>query len=102
MIDTNDRARVLDFGLALRHAAEPTPQSFAGSPPYMAPEQVRAAHVGPEADVYAIGVMLYEMLAGRRPFDAQDTTRVDVAVAGPYQGRRIVRVALAHARAQSA
>ncbi len=72
MIDTNRRARVLDFGLALRHAAEPTPQSFAGSPPYMAPEQVRSAHVGPEADVYAIGVMLYEMLAGRRPFDAQD------------------------------
>jgi len=72
MIDKKSRARVLDFGLALRHAAVPTPQTFAGSPPYMAPEQVRTQHVGPEADVYGIGVMLYEMLAGRRPFDARD------------------------------
>ncbi|HEY1958382.1 MAG TPA: protein kinase [Polyangiaceae bacterium] len=72
MIDKKGRARVLDFGLALRHATAPTPTTFAGSPPYMAPEQVRAAPVGPEVDVYAIGVMLYEMLAGRRPFAAPE------------------------------
>jgi len=72
MIDKKNRARVLDFGLALRHATVDVPTTFAGSPPYMPPEQVRAHHTGPEADVYAIGVMLYEMLAGRRPFEAPE------------------------------
>ncbi|HEY2369717.1 MAG TPA: protein kinase [Polyangiaceae bacterium] len=72
MIDKKSRARVLDFGLALKPAASPTPQTFAGSPPYMAPEQIRAQGVGPETDVYAIGVLLYEMLTGKRPFDAPE------------------------------
>ena len=70
MIDKKNRARVLDFGLALRPAISDTPQTFAGSPPYMAPEQIRTQPIGPHTDVYAIGVMLYEMLAGKRPFDA--------------------------------
>ena len=72
MIDKKSRARVLDFGLALKPAASPTPQTFAGSPPYMAPEQIRAQSVGPQTDVYAIGVLLYEMLTGKRPFDAPE------------------------------
>jgi serine/threonine protein kinase len=72
MIDKKSRARVLDFGLALKPAASPTPQTFAGSPPYMAPEQIRAQNVGPQTDVYAIGVLLYEMLTGKRPFDAPE------------------------------
>ncbi len=70
MIDKKNRARIFDFGLALRHALTDAPQTFAGSPPYMAPEQIRAQPVTPATDVYAIGVMLYEMLAGKRPFDA--------------------------------
>jgi serine/threonine protein kinase len=70
MIDKKNRARVLDFGLAMHHAVTTAPQTIAGSPPYMAPEQVRAQPVTPAADVYAIGVMLYEMLTGKRPFDA--------------------------------
>ena len=72
MIDKKSRARVLDFGLALKPAASPTPQTFAGSPPYMAPEQIRAQPVGPQTDVYAIGVLLYEMLTCKRPFEAPE------------------------------
>ncbi len=75
-------AKVLDFGLArvVRSAAEieagPTltespatiTGTLSGSPGYMAPEQIEGRPAGPPADVFAIGVLLYEMLTGRRPF----------------------------------
>lgn len=80
MIDKKGRARVLDFGLALKHEAATGPQTFAGSPPYMPPEQINAQPVGPATDVYAIGVILYEMLAGRRPFDATDQAALLYAI----------------------
>jgi serine/threonine protein kinase len=80
MIDKKGRARVLDFGLALRHATTVPTKAFAGSPPYMAPEQVRGQHVGPPADVYAIGVLLFEMLTGTRPFDAPEQAALLYAI----------------------
>ena len=77
MIDPGGRARVLDFGLAMR--VTPTSDlggAFAGSPPYMAPEQIEGGHVGPPADVHAIGVILYEMLTGKRPFEGQQRVQL--------------------------
>jgi eukaryotic-like serine/threonine-protein kinase len=68
------RAVVTDFGLARaagvdKFAASATGISdFVGSPPYMAPEQVEGGRVGPAADLYALGVVMYEMVAGRHPF----------------------------------
>jgi serine/threonine-protein kinase len=74
------RAKLLDFGLAKlveerRHAS---PQLTAvgmavGTPQYMAPEQCRAQRVDPRTDLYALGVMLYEALTGRLPFDGHTT-----------------------------
>ncbi len=81
--------KIVDFGLAklLGSTAEGTPRQdlsteegrILGTPSYMAPEQAKSTRVGPEADVFAIGVMLYEMLTGVRPFTG--ATAFDVLVA---------------------
>ncbi|MDB5313506.1 MAG: hypothetical protein JWO38_7708, partial [Gemmataceae bacterium] len=73
--------RVVDFGLAKlaeRGPSETASRQILGTPKYMAPEQAQGRHedVGPQADVYALGVILYELLAGRAPYDGP--TDVDV------------------------
>ncbi|MBX3264125.1 MAG: protein kinase [Labilithrix sp.] len=70
IIDGTGRARVCDFGIAYdaRRGDDPYAGLLAGSPPYMAPEQVLGRPIGPQTDIWAIGVMLYEMLTGERPF----------------------------------
>lgn len=75
---------VVDFGLAhLQHdgaaavAALTTTGTFTGTPHYMAPEQIDHRHpIGPATDLYALGILLYEMLAGTRPFDGLDPLTV--------------------------
>ena len=63
------RLVLLDFGLVvLTNASNPWTQEAAGTPAYMAPEQVGTAGVGPEADWYAVGVLLFEALTGNLPF----------------------------------
>jgi len=66
-------AVIADFGIAkqLGTALALTRQDMAvGTPYYMSPEQVRGAAVGPYSDIYALGVLYFEMLTGRRPFEA--------------------------------
>jgi serine/threonine-protein kinase len=61
-----------DFGV-VRHAdATVTSLGFAGTPSYMAPEQVRGEIVSPATDIYALAILAYEMLAGRRPFTGEE------------------------------
>jgi|LNFM01.1.fsa_nt_gb serine/threonine protein kinase len=72
--DEEDFVKVLDFGLVKQldeGGAEHLTQTglFMGSPKYMAPEQIRGERVSAATDVYALGVVLYEMLAGKVPFD---------------------------------
>jgi serine/threonine-protein kinase len=73
MVDRN-RPKVLDFGIARVALADlPSgPALVAGSPYYMAPEQLRGEAVDARCDVYALGVVLHELLAGQRAF-AGDT-----------------------------
>ncbi len=68
MIDREGNARIMDFGLALSFAGDQSRElGLAGTPAYMSPEQLDSREVDPRADIYAVGVILYEMLTGRRP-----------------------------------
>jgi serine/threonine protein kinase len=64
-----ERAKILDFGLAAPCGTEST---LTGTPYYMSPEQVECLPVDERADIYSLGIMTYEMLAGRRPFPEDD------------------------------
>ena len=60
--------RIGDFGLALNVGAETTQITGVGSPAYMSPEQIREELVDHRTDLYSLGVVLYQMLCGRLPF----------------------------------
>ncbi|MBP6846391.1 MAG: protein kinase [Kofleriaceae bacterium] len=81
LVDDGGRVVVLDFGLiALAGAAS----EAVGTPAYMAPEQLVGQAVGPAADWYAVGVMLYEALVGQRPYGGHDAIQLALARAcGP-------------------
>lgn len=71
LVTPEGRVVLLDFGLVANDDldASSTDLEMAGTPGYMAPEQVMGEPVGPEADWYAMGVVLYQCLTGRRPFE---------------------------------
>ena len=90
--------KVADFGLAKWHATDLTrTQTLMGTPSYMAPEQAagRAKFLGPPADVWALGVILYECLSGARPFNGTTAevllTRIQVAEPDPLRVRGLAR-----------
>ena len=76
LYDEHGQPKVTDFGLAKRAGGSDltATQAVMGTPAYMAPEQARGEtkFVGPQADVYSLGVILYECLTGTRPFEAPD------------------------------
>ncbi len=83
---------ILDFGLALtrkgRRITYPKLSSIAGTPEYMAPEQVDGQRGDPRTDIYSIGIIFYEMLAGHPPFESDNP----MAVMGQHVFRPIPRL----------
>ena len=70
MIDGRGRARITDFGLAASAAESSRHRGISGTPGYMSPEQARGEAVTTAADIYALGIVLYEIFTGRQAFDA--------------------------------
>ncbi len=74
LVDDDRRVRLMDFGLA-KHLADDTNITAAGhvvgTYRYMAPEQAMGERVDGRSDLYALGVVIYELLAGRLPYDAE-------------------------------
>ena len=70
LVTETGRVVLLDFGLIAETNERATEDmAMTGTPAYMAPEQVTVEAIGPEADWYAMGAMMYECLTGRRPFE---------------------------------
>ncbi|NIM95682.1 MAG: SUMF1/EgtB/PvdO family nonheme iron enzyme [Anaerolineales bacterium] len=77
MIDHGGAIYLTDFGVARHAESTTTTLGFAGTAAYMAPEQCRAEPVTAQTDVYAMGVMLFEMTTGRRPFRGDEKETKD-------------------------
>ncbi len=77
LVGDDGRIKVTDFGIA--HAGDPQMTevgSIVGTAQYLSPEQARGRSVGPQTDIYSLGVVLYEMLAGRVPFEGDSSVAI--------------------------
>jgi serine/threonine-protein kinase len=72
MIDANGNARITDFGLAGLAEEFLEDEISAGTPAYMAPEQIDGKAVTVRSDIYSLGLVLYELFTGKRAFDASN------------------------------
>src|SRR5262249_22094190 len=102
MIRPDGFVKVLDFGVARQtedsgsgtttHTDIRTiPGTFTGTPSYIAPEQIAGSSSGPPADIFSLGIVLYEIAAGRRPFIASSpaATIASILTDEPVPLRRI-------------
>jgi serine/threonine protein kinase len=87
LLDIGGFARLFDFGNAIFTTEGKPTEGVIGSPGYLAPEQARQEQATPATDVYALGVLLYELLSGRRAFPVENMPD-DAVVATHAAGAR--------------
>jgi eukaryotic-like serine/threonine-protein kinase len=79
MVDAEGRVKVTDFGIARAGTSQMTETgSIVGTAQYLSPEQARGGEIDPRSDLYSLGVVLYELLTGKTPFDGE--TPVEIAM----------------------
>jgi len=78
IIDREGNARIMDFGIArsLRAKGITGPGVMIGTPEYMSPEQVEGKQVDLRSDIYSLGVILYEMMTGKLPFEGDNSLSI--------------------------
>ena len=77
LVDADGHAKIADFGIAKLNQTELTlPGQVLGSPAYMSPEQLSEGDVDGRSDLFSLGVILYAMLTGHRPFQGDSATTV--------------------------
>ena len=72
LVNAKGAVKIMDFGIAhvLGHSRQTREKSIIGTPEYMAPERITAKDVDRRSDVYSLGILLFEMVSGRLPFQA--------------------------------
>jgi serine/threonine protein kinase/tetratricopeptide (TPR) repeat protein len=80
MIDRDGNARIMDFGIArsVKGKGITGTNVLIGTPEYMSPEQVEGKEAGPRSDLYSLGIVLFEMLTGRLPFEGESLLSIAV------------------------
>src|SRR5436190_8590220 len=79
LVDGEGRVKVTDFGIARAGTSQMTETgSIVGTAQYLSPEQARGGEVDPRSDLYSLGIVLYELLTGKTPFEGE--TPVEIAM----------------------
>ena len=95
MVDAQDHIKLIDFGIAMKEDARRLTfvnlSSTLGTPDYISPEQVKGQRGDQRSDIYALGIMLYEMLTGQTPFSGPNPLAVMNArvLNGPRPARKL-------------
>lgn len=78
LFDEHNNSYLADFGIAKDNAVsdKTDPDLLLGSPAYLSPEQIRSEPISPQADIYSLAIVMYEILVGEHPFEIRDAARL--------------------------